>query len=220
MGHSFYAFAVIRAVDIWDKLTPLEIVCTGYWSLMLLWLKLTSIWRFARWTARLDGLDTIENMGRCMMNHVSGLGFWRAWHCSFNQWILRYVYIPLGGKQTAKYNIWIIFTFVALWHDKNLALLLWAWLICLFILPELLLSYLSRRLRLSEWRYYRIARGMAASVNLFSMTVNNMVGFTLGIAGIQFFLDALQFRSSTFYACKVRGLCSIAFLLFLSTNYM
>lgn len=53
-------------------------------------------------------------------------------------WIVRYVYVPLGGTRTAMYNIWIVFTFVAVWHDINLKLLAWGWLISLFILPEII----------------------------------------------------------------------------------
>lgn len=85
-------------------------------------------------------------MIRCMSNNYSGLAFWRSWHRSFNQWIVRYIYIPLGGSQYATLNIWVIFTFVAIWHDRTLSLLVWGWLISLFIAPELILAYLSKML--------------------------------------------------------------------------
>jgi D-alanyl-lipoteichoic acid acyltransferase DltB (MBOAT superfamily) len=32
----------------------------------------------------------------------------------------RYLYVPLGGSRTYLYNIWVIFTFVALWHDMTM----------------------------------------------------------------------------------------------------
>ena len=54
----------------------------------------------------------------------------------------RYIYIPLGGTKYAMYNIWVVFTFVALWHDISLKLLAWGWLISLFILPELIATNL------------------------------------------------------------------------------
>jgi D-alanyl-lipoteichoic acid acyltransferase DltB (MBOAT superfamily) len=50
--------------------------------------------------------------------------------------IARYMYIPLGGKQKLIYNIWIIFTFVAFWHDIKLHLLAWGWIIAIFLIPE------------------------------------------------------------------------------------
>ena len=49
----------------------------------------------------------------------------------------RYIYIPLGGNERVVLNSVIVFSFVALWHDLSFKLLAWGWLVCLFILPEL-----------------------------------------------------------------------------------
>ena len=81
-------------------------------------------------------MDPVENMNRCMSNNYSVTGFWRNWHCSYNRWLIRYVYIPLGGSKTQHWNIFVVFTFVAIWHDISLSLLAWGWLVSLFILPE------------------------------------------------------------------------------------
>ncbi len=72
-----------------------------------------------------------------MSNNYSAMDFWRTWHRSYNRWLIRYLYIPLGGKDYFIYNVWIVFTFVAVWHDISFTLLAWGWLICLFLLPEL-----------------------------------------------------------------------------------
>lgn len=56
--------------------------------------------------------------------------------------VQRYIYIPLGGTKNAAVNTVVIFTFVALWHDLSFKLLAWGWLVSLFILPELLATYL------------------------------------------------------------------------------
>ena len=93
-------------------------------------------WRFFRLWALTDGLDPPENMIRCMANNYSALGFWRAWHRSYNLWIVRYLYIPLGGSRRLAATSILIFTFVALWHDLSPRLLAWGWLAALFILPE------------------------------------------------------------------------------------
>jgi D-alanyl-lipoteichoic acid acyltransferase DltB (MBOAT superfamily) len=63
---------------------------------------------------------------------------------------ISYVYIPLGGSKYAAYNMWPVFTFVAVWHDVSFKLLTWAWLICLFILPELILTRLTRPYQVSD----------------------------------------------------------------------
>lgn len=50
-------------------------------------------WRFFRLWALADGLDPPENMVRCMANNYSAFGFWRAWHRSYNLWIIRYLHL-------------------------------------------------------------------------------------------------------------------------------
>ena len=64
-------------------------------------------------------------------------GFWRNWHASYNQWLVRYMYIPLGGTRWRALNVWAIFTFVAVWHDLEWRLLGWAWIMALFMAPEM-----------------------------------------------------------------------------------
>lgn len=54
----------------------------------------------------------------------------------------RYIYIPLGGSGSTILPKLLVFTFVALWHDLSMRLLVWGWLISLFILPEVLASTL------------------------------------------------------------------------------
>ena len=95
-------------------------------------------WRFFRLWALADGVEAPENMIRCMANNYSTLGFWRSWHRSYNLWLLRYIYIPLGGSSNAILSTFLVFTFVALWHDLSLRLLAWGWVISIFIVPELL----------------------------------------------------------------------------------
>lgn len=65
-----------------------------------------------------------------------------SWHRSFNRWILRYLYLPLGGRNNSLWSTALVFTFVAVWHDLSLNLLLWGWAISLFILPEVGARYL------------------------------------------------------------------------------
>lgn len=82
---------------------------------------------------------------RCVCNNYDISGFWRSWHASFNKWLIRYMYIPLGGQKWRLCNVWPIFTFVALWHDLEWHLLRWAWLMALFLAPEMLCKAVIRR---------------------------------------------------------------------------
>jgi protein-cysteine N-palmitoyltransferase HHAT len=49
---------------------------------------------------------------------------------------VRYVYVPVGGKHRRVLATFAVFTFTAVWHDLQLNLLAWGWLIALFIIPE------------------------------------------------------------------------------------
>ena len=40
-------------------------------------------------------------------------GFWRGWHSSYNAWLVRYMYVPLGGTAWRLLAIWPIFFFVS-----------------------------------------------------------------------------------------------------------
>ena len=121
-------------------------------NLVFIWLKFLTIWRLARSAALLDGIfilfsfkiklgiDSPENMNRCLFNNHCFEGFWRSWHRSFNQWLIRYIFIPCGGSKTKMWNIWVVFTFVAIWHDFSLDLVCWAWFICAAMIPEMIVK--------------------------------------------------------------------------------
>jgi D-alanyl-lipoteichoic acid acyltransferase DltB (MBOAT superfamily) len=123
-----------------EKLDFQAYVLFSFWLLIFLWFKFSVIWKTARLWSMLDGILTEENMNRCIINNYCFEGFWRAWHRSFNIWLIRYIFIPLGGSKYKIYNIWVVFTFVALWHDLQLNLLIWGWFICLFLIPEMLVK--------------------------------------------------------------------------------
>jgi D-alanyl-lipoteichoic acid acyltransferase DltB (MBOAT superfamily) len=54
-----------------------------------------------------------------------------------NKWVVRYLYVPLGGASTQIFTIWIIFSFIGLWHDLQPRWLAWALLNCVFFSIEI-----------------------------------------------------------------------------------
>jgi len=92
----------------------------------------------------LDGIETPENMVRCAINHLTYTSFWRSWHGSLNKWTIRYLYVPLGGTKTQHLSIWLIFLFIALWHDLWWRWVAWAFFNCVFMTIErLFLSFFT-----------------------------------------------------------------------------
>ena len=188
--HFIYVNA-IKDTKAWTGATPLELSMIGFWNLIIVWLKLLIPWRFFRLWAMADGVEAPENMVRCMANNYSTLGFWRSWHRSYNLWIVRYIYVPLGGAKNQIPSTLLVFTFVALWHDLSLKLLAWGWLITFFIVPEVIArKTLPYKEYGNRWWFRHIA-AIGGVGNVLMMTTGNLVGFAIGTDGIKYMLEQL-----------------------------
>jgi protein-cysteine N-palmitoyltransferase HHAT len=126
-------------------------------------------------------------MLRCFANNYDIEGFWKGWHASYNRWLVKYIYVPLGGNRRRALVIWPIFLFVALWHDLEFRLLGWAWLICLAFLPEMAIKALGASARFDQVResmWFRAVTAAFAAINIAALMMVNMVGFVVGLNGI------------------------------------
>ncbi|KAI1761764.1 MBOAT-domain-containing protein [Hypoxylon sp. FL1150] len=192
--HYDYVQAISKARPEWGAYTSAQLSVLSYFNLHLIWLKLLLPWRLFRLWALVDGVDPPENMVRCVSDNPSTLAFWRSWHRSFYRWSLRYIYVPLGGssfrtKRDAARSILtyvLVFTFVALWHDIQLRLLIWGWLVVLFMLPEMAAGFVFPK---SRWEgrptAYRMLCCVGAVANIFMMMTANLVGFAVGVDGLE-----------------------------------
>ncbi|KAF7191534.1 Glycerol uptake protein 1 [Pseudocercospora fuligena] len=194
--HYLYAVAISKSNPDWNVFTPFQLSMLGYFNLHIIWLKLLLPWRFFRLWSLVDGIDPPENMVRCMSDNYSALAFWRGWHRSFNRFVVRYIYVPLGGSGKTKFhgiaNFLAVFTFVALWHDINLRLLMWGWLITLFVLPEVIatLTFPARKWKDSP-NTYRVLCAIGAVGNILMMMAANLVGFAVGLDGLKGLVDGI-----------------------------
>ncbi|CAL4902993.1 unnamed protein product [Urochloa decumbens] len=210
MTHFFHynAFVVSR---LWQQLSPFEIFIISYGVLNFMWLKFFLIWRYFRFWSLVGGVETPENMPKCINNCHDLESFWKSWHASFNRWLVRYLYIPLGGSRRKLLSIWVIFTFVAVWHDLEWKLVSWAWLTCLFFIPEILVKSLSNKFQASSslgMLVHREFKAIAGAVTISCLMVANLVGYVVGPSGIKVLiskmagkeaLPALAFIFTTFY---------------------
>ena len=152
-------------------------------NLVFIYLKFSLIWKIARLFGWADGIYSEENMNRCIYNNYCFEGFWRQWHRSYNIWLIRYMYIPLGGKDNKLFNTFIIFSFVALWHDLRFNLLLWAWVIYICLIPEIIIKrYFSKDSMqyLNDKMWFRYLRAYVCSVVILMMITANLIGFGIG----------------------------------------
>lgn len=192
--HYDYVGAISHARPDWGSYTAAQLSLLSYFNLHLIWLKLLLPWRLFRLWALVDGVDPPENMLRCVSNNYSTLSFWRGWHRSYYRWLLRYIYVPLGGSSFASpraaarsvLTYLVVFTFVALWHDIKLHLLVWGWLVVVFFLPEIAAGYLFPRRRWeSRPTAYRMLCCVGAVANVLMMMAANLVGFAVGLDGLE-----------------------------------
>lgn len=186
--HFAYVVAISKT-KAWTGDTPFQISMIGLFNLNIIWLKLLIPWRLFRLWALIDGIDAPENMIRCVDNNYSALAFWRAWHRSYNKWVVRYIYIQLGGSKNRILSSLAVFSFVAIWHDIQLKLLLWGWSIVIFLLPELFATQFFARYRNRPW--YRHLCAVGAVINIWMMMIANLFGFCLGPDGTMIYLRDL-----------------------------
>ncbi|CAI8499034.1 unnamed protein product [Pichia kudriavzevii] len=179
--HYIYVVSVSKA-KAWHGDTPFQISMIGFFNLNIIWLKLLIPWRLFRFWSLCDGIDPPENMIRCMNNNFSTMQFWRSWHRSFNKWVLRYIYVPLGGSNHRLLGSLATFSFVAIWHDIELRLLVWGWAIVLFLLPEMIITKVMHPYK-NEW-WFRHACALGAVINIWMMMLANLYGFCLGHDGM------------------------------------
>ncbi|KAL9479897.1 hypothetical protein ACSS6W_004683 [Trichoderma asperelloides] len=198
--HFDYVGAISKAAPVWSDYTAAQLSLLSFFNLHIIWLKLLLPWRMFRLWALVDGIDPPENMVRCVSNNYSTQLFWRAWHRSYNRWLIRYIYVPLGGSSFRSWassaksvvTYLLVFTFVALWHDIKLRLLIWGWLIVIFMVPEWTATYLfPKRKWESRPTEYRMLCCIGAVGNVLMMISANLVGFAVGLDGLRSILSSI-----------------------------
>ncbi|KAF4663102.1 hypothetical protein FOL47_005901 [Perkinsus chesapeaki] len=197
--HFCWANIIAKGSDSAQNLATISgpnLIFVSLFSLFFIWLKFVIIWRFFRLWALCDGVETPENMTRCVFNNYSCTQFWRSWHRSYNQWLIRYIYIPLGGTKYKFLNIWVIFTFVAVWHELQFQMLQWAWVVCAMMIPEIIVSLTIQKqdwaipLRRSPWYKYLCALG--AAFNILLLMSANLIGFSYGPNGLHIVTNSIK----------------------------
>ncbi|KIY74160.1 MBOAT-domain-containing protein [Cylindrobasidium torrendii FP15055 ss-10] len=168
-----------------DGLPPLNTSILSFFKLIFIWLKLLVPWRFFRLWSMMPSpaIDPPENMVRCMANNYSPSGFWRGWHRSYNLWVIKYIYVPLGGREHPWRNMLAVFTFVALWHDLEARLLAWGWMVSFFVIPELIFTPIIKRIPSPLWQ--RHADAALGAFNILLMMAANLVGFSGGFPALK-----------------------------------
>jgi protein-cysteine N-palmitoyltransferase HHAT len=174
-------------------------------TLGFLWMKFNFLWKFFRLLAIVDGVEAPEDMNRCFSNTLTIQSFWKDWHSSFNLWIVRYMYIPMGGSKNRLLSIFPIFIFIAVWHDIELRLLWWALIMCVCFIPEVVMLMVISRPQFKWLRmkpYYRYIRAAGGAVGMFVLITANLVGYGTGTRNVGKGLsEAFSFKTIRDFIC-------------------
>lgn len=187
--HLYPCFALARSGEI-GHLGPRLDATAVFFALNLMYLKFLVIWRIARAWALVDGIDPPENMRRALCNHYSVTSFWQCWHASYNRWLVRYIYVPLGGRTRRVLATVITFLFVAIWHDAEAKLLAWGGLNAVVIAIEQAVVRLAERKTESlglvarrPWLHRQLC-ALGGTQCIFLLMVMNSIGYSAGLGGI------------------------------------
>jgi alginate O-acetyltransferase complex protein AlgI len=81
--------------------------------------------------SRLFGIRVMENFNWGLFA-VNVQDFWRRWHISLTQWLMNYIYFPLGGGRKGEFrtdvNAMITIIAVAVWHRVSVSMFIWGFL--------------------------------------------------------------------------------------------
>jgi D-alanyl-lipoteichoic acid acyltransferase DltB (MBOAT superfamily) len=137
---------------------PADLVIATYFFAFQLYCDFSGYSDMAIGTARVLGIELMENFRRPYLSG-SVAEFWsRRWHLSLASWFRDYVYIPLGGSRTSRarhaLNLMVVFVLSGAWHGANWTFLVWGGLNGLYVAA----STVMRRERSA------VARGVARRV--------------------------------------------------------
>jgi len=171
--------------------------------LTFIWLKYTIIWKLFRLWAWSDGIFVEENINRFIYNFYSIELFFRGINRSLNRWMVRYIYIPLGGKNKKYVNIWIVFGFWYLILDyKNIDYAVFALCCCLFIDLEMFVrnTFIEKFGEdFNEKIYLRYIKYIVSAFYLFAIFVIGLLGFFFSLDNLKVVFDTVVNKGGYLY---------------------
>jgi hypothetical protein len=115
------------------------------------------------------------------------------------------MYKPMGGRENRYVAVWPIFFFVALWHDIEMKLLVWGGLNSFFYVLEIWAQKIckSKFMQGLPGSVFRTVCILAASTYVIILILVNLIGYAVGMGGIQDILSKLL----TWEGLKILGVC-------------
>jgi D-alanyl-lipoteichoic acid acyltransferase DltB (MBOAT superfamily) len=120
--------------------SPADLVLATYFFAFQLYCDFSGYSDMAIGTARVLGIDLMDNFRRPYLA-ASVAEFWsRRWHVSLATWFRDYVYVPLGGSRTSRVrhalNLMSVFLLSGAWHGANWTFVIWGGLNGLYVVAS------------------------------------------------------------------------------------
>ena len=171
--------------------------------LTFLWLKYAIIWKFSRLLAWSDGIFVEENMNRMIYDIFSLEEFFRGFNRSLNRWIVRYLYIPLGGKNKKYVNIWVIFAILCfLFNFEKGNYIVFSICCCILLDLEIFIKdFVINKFGedFNEKTTLRYLKYIVSSFYLLILYIVGLIGFHFSIQGIKVIMDNIVGVGGYFY---------------------
>jgi D-alanyl-lipoteichoic acid acyltransferase DltB (MBOAT superfamily) len=115
------------------------------------------------------------------------------WHRGFNHWLIKYLYIPLGGNNNIA-SVLCVVAFVAFWHDHTINIVFWALIISLFMIPEIIIKRYFRKNKkhLFSKFWFKYLACFTSSIYIYFLIICNLIGFGYGLDKTFIVLDKLK----------------------------
>ena len=207
--YNHFLFPIFLFRDGYNILQPNSEISLFYYCficlniLTFIWLKFAIIWKFMRLLAWSEGIYVEENMNRIIYDIFSLEEFFRGMNRSFNRWVVRYLYIPLGGKNKKYVNIWVIFTFLYfIFNFENGNYLVFS--ICSCALLDLEIFVKSAFINkfgedFNEKIFLRYLKYIISTIYLLILFIVALLGFHFSLQGLKVLMDNVVAIGGYFY---------------------
>uniref|UniRef100_A0A8C4R3B1 Hedgehog acyltransferase n=1 Tax=Eptatretus burgeri TaxID=7764 RepID=A0A8C4R3B1_EPTBU len=139
MLHVLHSSAFLHHTQLLQSLSPAVLGGIALAQVSFFYVKYLVLFGLPSLVMCLDGLKP-PPLPRCVTLTYSFTAIWRTFDTGLHQWLVRYIYLPLGGSQTGTLRLLLAsaatFAFVAAWHGGQKDLLLWAGVNWLGVLME------------------------------------------------------------------------------------
>ncbi len=111
-----------------NEYTSFSLFMVGILSIIQMYADFSGLTDLARSIAYFLGFQIPENFYAPFFS-TSGREFWKKWHVTLSNWLMDYIYFPLGGSRAGEWrtylNLTITMSLGGIWHGADYTFLVW-----------------------------------------------------------------------------------------------